>query len=119
MFRWTPNQVDDDGLPPEAVRFVELRPEPWPDQIRRVRIHLEITPFLQRPNIEATISNLDGVSVSVVHVIDIIDSHMTFTMHIKDETIKNPYTLKASLYYPEDGTVDEKSVSFDLLESDR
>src|SRR5690242_3283114 len=38
----------EDGLPPQQIRVQTLRAEPWPEDSRRVRIHLDMTPFLER-----------------------------------------------------------------------
>jgi hypothetical protein len=95
----------------------ELRTEPWPDQSRRVRIILEITPFLERPNLHVVISRPDGAEVSGIHIIETIESRMTFTMHIRDDQSQGPYQLKANVFYPDTGTVDEESLTFDLPET--
>lgn len=119
MSHWNPYQPSEDGLPPEKVRFIELRTEPWPNQARRVRVHLEITPFLERPNIHITISRPDRREVSSIHMIEMIESRMVFTMHLKDDQGTGPYSLNARLYYSEIDTVDEMAVSFDLPEPER
>ena len=45
------------GCHRKEVRIIELRAEPWPEDGRRVRIHLEVTPFLERPNLEVPITD--------------------------------------------------------------
>jgi hypothetical protein len=114
MSHWNPYQPSDDGLPPKEVRLIDLRAEPWPNQAKRVRIHLEITPFLERPNLQVTISSPDGHEVSSIHIIETIEARMTFTMHLKGEVEEGPLHLKANLFYPDTGIVDEKNVTFEL-----
>jgi hypothetical protein len=108
MTHWNPYQPAEDGLPPKEMRLIELHAEPWPNQARRVRIQLEITPFLERPNLQVTISTPDGREVSSIHIIETIETLMTFTMHLKGEVAEGPLHLKANLFYPDTGTVDEK-----------
>ena len=109
-------QPPEDGLPPEEVRVLSLRAEPWPDGGRRVRVHLEITPFKERPNLEVSIADINGVEVSSINIIESIDTRMTFTMHIRSKEVSGKYTLSASLAYDNLGKVDEKSVSFETHE---
>lgn len=102
-----------DGLPPQEVRIQALRAEPWSEDGRRVRIHLDVTPFLERPNIEVAIANERGEAVASVSIIESIDAHMAFTMHLRGDPSNGKFTLSASLLYPEIGEVDQKSVMFE------
>lgn len=114
MLHWTPNQPSENALPPEQARILNIRAEPWPDQPGRVRIYLEITPLQQRPNIEVTINDPNGNPVSNIHIIEILETMMTFTMHLKDEQTPGSFSLIASLAYPDIGVVDEKKVTFQI-----
>lgn len=114
MTHWNPYPSPEDGLPPKEIRFIELRTEPWPNQGQRVRVHLEISPFLERPNIQVIIARPDKSEVSSVHIIETIESRMVFTMHLKGDQENGPYTLKAVLFYPDIGTVDEKTITFNI-----
>lgn len=117
MARWNPNQPPEDGLPPQEVRITELKAEPWPEDGRRVRIHLETKPFLERPNIEVTIADNEEEEVASINIIESIDARMTFTMHIRGkETVEGVYKLNARLFYPEIGDVDQKQVLFEIQE---
>jgi hypothetical protein len=114
MPEWSPYQPAQDGLPPQEVHFIELKTEPWPGQPVRVRVHLEITPFLERPNIHAVIARDDRAEISSIHIIETIETRMVFTMHLRGEAGDGPLTLTAKLYYPDTGTVDEKTVTVNL-----
>jgi hypothetical protein len=118
MTHWNPYQPAEDGLPPKEMRLLEMRAELWPNQANRVRIHLEITPFLERPNLQITISRPDGREVSSIHIIETIESRMTFTMHLKGEVEEGPLHLKANLFYPDTGIVDEKNEIFHWPDGD-
>lgn len=114
MLRPHSYQPPENGLPPADVRILSLRAEPWPEDARRVRIHLEVTPFLERPNLEVTITDAEGEEVASVSIIESIDDRMVFTMHIRKEEIIGQYGLAASIAYPEAGQVDQKSVAFEI-----
>lgn len=118
MSHWIPNQPSEDALPPDQIRILDLRAEPWPNQDRRIRIYLDITPFQQRPNIEVSIFDSEGTPLSNIHIIETIETIMTFTMHLKSEPSQGPFSLIACLSYPDSGVVDEKRVAFDILDLD-
>jgi len=114
MPRWNPMQPPEDGLPPAEVRFMEVRVEPWPEDARKVRVHLQLTPFLERPNIEVIITDPQEEEVASIYIVESIDDRMTFTMHIRTpEMARGPYTLNASLNYPEAGMVAQERVMFE------
>lgn len=116
MLRPHSYQPPEDGLPPQEVRILSLRAEPWPEHARRVRIHLDITPFIERPNLEVIITDAGDLEVASITIIESIEDKMTFTMHIRGEEVHGPYTLSASILYPEIGSVDQKSVPFEASE---
>lgn len=107
----------EDGLPPQEVRILALRAEPWPEDSRRVRIHLDVTPFIERPNLEISIQDHDGHEVSSISIIESIETNITFTMHIRSPEVSGVYTLAAGIYYPDHGTVDQNSISFEITEN--
>jgi len=113
MPRWTPLQPPENALPPQEVRITHLTAEPWPDG-RRVRVSIEMTPFLERPNVEVRLIDCEQQEVSSLSIIESIDDRMTFTMHIRRQQILNPYTLTASIEYPEIGAVHQQSASFEI-----
>lgn len=111
MMRPHSYQPPEDGLPPEEVRILDLRGESWPDSLRKVRVHLELTPFQERPNLEVTITTPDGTDAASITIIESIDMRMTFTMHLRGEERAGPYQINARVLYPEQGMVDEKTIS--------
>lgn len=101
----------DDALPPQEVRILNLSVEPQPDG-RRVKVRLEITAFQQDPSIELNIVDIEGTEVARVFIIETIDDHLLFTMHLKKAWRPDPYELHARLYYEELGTIHEQRISF-------
>jgi hypothetical protein len=113
MPRWNPLQPQEGGLPPAEVRFLDVHVEPWSDDWRKVRVHLQITPFLERPNIEVIIKDPQEEEVASIYIVESIDDRMVFTMHIRSPQITNgPFTLDASLQYPDAGMVAHEQVVF-------
>ncbi|MDR3576256.1 MAG: hypothetical protein P4L50_20510 [Anaerolineaceae bacterium] len=107
----------DEALPPSKVRFSELRVEQWPDGLR-VRVHIDITPFQKRPDLEATISDTNGKEIANTLIIETLENRLVFTMHLRPDSIGQELILKAILSYQEIGPVDEATVSFMTHSSD-
>jgi hypothetical protein len=101
----------EGALQPSEVRFNELRVEQWPDG-QRVRVHVGITPFQQRPDLEATIYDPAGKEIANTLIIETLEDRLVFTMHLHPDSPGQELTLKAVLSYQDIGTVDEGKVSF-------
>ena len=99
------------ALPPLQVRFSELHVEQWPDG-QRVRVHISIKPFQQRPDLEATIFDENGKEIANTLIIETLDNRLVFTMHLPANVAGQEFTMKATLSYRDIGTVDEEKVSF-------
>jgi hypothetical protein len=61
-----------------------------------------------------TISNRDGEAVSNISIIESIEAHMAFTMHLRSGPSESALTLSASVSYAEIGEVDQKSVMIEI-----
>jgi hypothetical protein len=101
----------EGALPPSEVRLSELRVEQWPDG-QRVRVHVGITPFQQRPDLEATIFDANGKEIANTLIIEILEDRLLFTMHLLPDSVGQELTLKAVISYRDIGTVDEGKVLF-------
>ncbi len=100
-------------MTPEETRITSLTAEPYSDGYR-LRVNIEITPFQKRPHIEVVLNDSEGEEVASSTIVEPLGWKLEFTMHIRDEELKNPYTLEAKLYYP-DGPSDElQTFSFDV-----
>ena len=85
-------------VPPTEVRVRVLDVAPRPDGVR-VNVHMELTPFQQRPNIEVAIHNADARVVAALSVVEAIDPKMDFTMHLRESKPTGSYTLSAFVFY--------------------
>jgi hypothetical protein len=117
MQRFNPFQPDEDALPPEEVRFLDVHVEPWPDG-RRVRVHVRLTPFQQPPNLEMVILDPQGREVSHISIIENIDFQFVLTMHLRDPEPQPEYRLEVELSYPDKGTITQNSCKFSLTQEE-
>lgn len=76
----------------------KLEVQPYEDR-HRVRIDFEISPFLQRPNIEIIVINQNGQQVSQFSVVEAIENKMEFTLHLREPNPAGVYTLEMQLFY--------------------
>jgi hypothetical protein len=106
IFFQDPNAIP---LPPEQVRILELRAEPWPDG-RRVKVTLVATPFLKRPDGEISIADPLGEEAAFVSIVEALTPQMEFTMHLRGEAPKGKYTVSASLFYEQRPPLDGEAV---------
>lgn len=102
----------EDARAPQEVRIVDLKVEPAPDH-RRVKVLVEITPFRERPDLTATLYQQDE-EVTSAHIVENIDTHLAFTLHIRNPSDDPNYVLAMSVHYQEYGEVDQRSISFSL-----
>jgi len=103
-------------LPPEDVRILDLRAQPYPDN-RRVRVALDLTPFRERPYIELTLVNAQEELLGSASIVEPVAWKLELTMHLRQGgAASGPLTLVARLSYPDLDEVDSRQVSFALGE---
>ncbi|HMR98022.1 MAG TPA: hypothetical protein PKE62_02120 [Anaerolineales bacterium] len=100
-------------MTPEETRITSLRAEPYPDGYR-LRVNIEITPFQKRPHIEVVLKDANNDDVASTSIVEPLGWKLEFTLHIRDEELKNPYTLEAKLYYPDGPARELVTFSFDV-----
>jgi hypothetical protein len=105
-------------LPPDEVKIVKLRAEPWPDK-QRIKVHLEITPFLKRPNGEISLIDAHGVQIASVDIIESIETSMDFTLHLRGVEPAGDFIVSALIYYLEDTSGSGEEVADDLFAQNR
>lgn len=101
-------------MTPEETHITSLTAEPYPDGYR-LRVNIQVTPFQKRPHIEVTLKDSAGDDVASTSIVEPLGWKLEFTMHLRDEELKNPYTLAATLYYPDGSAREPQTVSFDVL----
>ncbi len=129
IFLQDPNEV---RLPPEEVRFTKVQVTPLPNG-RQVKIHVELTPFKQRPNIEVTITSREGKEVGHTTILETMLHTLEFTVHFRQVEPSEELRLETTLYYqklpepsasgeevplPESLVVDRKTTQFGLPQAE-
>jgi hypothetical protein len=95
IFFQDPNEV---RLPPEEVRLRGMQVTPLPDG-RRVKILLELTPFMKRPNVDVCISSASEEEVAHTSILESMSHKLEFTMHLRETEPGSQYTLESIIYY--------------------
>ena len=99
---------------PEETHITSLSAEPYPDGYR-LHVHIEMTAFQTRPYIDVKLMDGNGTEVASTSIVEPLNFKIEFTMHIRGE-LKNPYTLEATLFYPDDGpSAEPVTFNFDVL----
>ena len=129
IFLNDPNVV---RLPPEEVRLTHVQVIPQPDS-RQVKVHLELTPFMKRPNIDVTITSGSGKEVGHTTILETMMNKLEFTVHLRQFEPGDALNLHTSLYYqklpepsdtaeevplPEPLVVDRNTTLFNLPQAD-
>lgn len=89
---------DDVPVPPEEVRIREFTAAPYPDG-RRVKVYLEVTPFLKRPSGEIILKNSDGQIVASANIIETMTRKMELTLHVRGGAPEGDYRIRADVFY--------------------
>lgn len=108
--------TDEEPLPPPDVRFLDVHVEPWPNA-RRVRVHVQLTPFQERPNLQAVVLDPAGDEVCSANIIEAMDDRFVFTLHLRGEPAES-YKLEITLFYDELGKIDQRDLSFIISSSE-
>lgn len=80
------------------MQFVAAEATPYSDG-RRVKLHFVITPFLERPNIDVSVTNLLGQEVAALSLIEAMETEHDFTLHLRGPQPQGEYTVHLCLFY--------------------
>ena len=120
-----PLYTEDDDFPapvlPQDLRFESVAVTPYGDG-RRVKLHFRFPPFLERPSVEALVTNAQGQAVASMNLIEAMDQDFEFTLHLRGPQPQGAHTLHLLLFYPEHPdaptgnrtVVEERAVSFEI-----
>jgi hypothetical protein len=95
IFFQDPNEI---RLPPEEVRLREVQITPQPNG-DRVKIHLELTPFIKRPNVNVTITDASGKEVAHTSILETMLPKLEITMHLRKPEQGSEYSVETTVYY--------------------
>ncbi|RME06303.1 MAG: hypothetical protein D6803_06900 [Anaerolineae bacterium] len=85
-------------LPPEEVRIREIQARPWEDG-RRVKVNLEVTPFLKRPSGQVEIRDAAGALVASASIVEAMTPHIEINLHLRPAELQGEFTVLAEIYY--------------------
>ncbi|MCJ7703752.1 MAG: hypothetical protein MUO62_19410 [Anaerolineales bacterium] len=128
IFFTDPSEVP---LPPDEVRVLDLKIEPYPDG-RRLRVLVELTPFQKNPHGDIVITNQNGEPVSTASFVEAITPRFEMTLHLRSIDAEGRYMATLTLFYseevedekrgdqvlvrPEKHIVDEAVINFELAQ---
>ena len=95
IFFQDPNIV---RVPPEEVRLLDVKVTPQPKS-GRVKIFIELTPFMKRPNINVSIINKANQEVAHTSILETMLPKMEFTMHLREAEQGSEYSADTWVYY--------------------
>lgn len=111
----------DAPVPPEDVRIRELTATPYPDG-RRVKIYIELIPFLKRPSGEVLLKNAEGRIIASANIIETMTHKMELTLHIRGAAPEGECRACVDLFYqdvPDDNASVEPEGEIQLPERKR
>jgi hypothetical protein len=105
----------EDGLErcsPENTHITTIQTEPYPDG-DRVRVKLEITPFLTRPHIDVTLTDAQGEEVASASIVEPMGWRLEFTLHLRGAR-NGPFVLTARLFFPDGPAAEPVTTNFEV-----
>jgi len=91
-------ESSEPRLPPEEVRLRKLKITPILNG-NKVKLNLELSPFMKRPNIEVTIFDPSGKEVAHSCILEAVLPKMEVVMHLRASTPGSQYRIEISVYY--------------------
>ncbi|HIE24952.1 MAG TPA: hypothetical protein EYP74_03015 [Anaerolineales bacterium] len=107
------DEINNDRKPPEETRILNLGVKPYPDA-KRVRVILEMTPFLTRPHLDLVILDPNGAEAATASIIEPMTWKQEFTVHLRTKKQPGKYQLFMRLFYPPRDKEDPKLFRLDI-----
>lgn len=94
--------VDSSEVPrkPEDVQILAVHANLLSDQ-RRIELTIEITPFLEPPDLEIQALGEDGRIASSTAIIGVPNQRVSLTLHLRGEIREGRYRVQCTLKYTE------------------
>ena len=105
--------TDDIPVPPRDMRIRSLDVAPFADG-RRVRLTLQLSPFLEAPTIELELADSAGRVVSGATIIEGTETRVTIVLHLRGACPPGLYHARAGVEYPDIGQVAATDVEFSI-----
>ncbi len=104
-------------MPAGDVSIIKLRAIPLPD-MKRVTVEMELSPFVEHPNLDISILSPEGEIVANMFVVEARDQVMTLTLHLRQPEPEALYTARLAVLREEE-TLDQHEVAFNLRKGER
>lgn len=86
-------------LPKEEVRILSASAAPYPDR-QRLRVAIEVSPFLERPNLLLMVHDERDEVVGEASIIATMHPNMEFTLHLRHKgEPTGAHSLTVELFY--------------------
>ena len=105
--------LNEIRLSPEEVRLLKVQITSLSNG-NRVKIYLELTPFMKRLNVNVTIKDASGKQVAHTSILETMLAKMEFTMHLHEPEQGREYSVETSVYYQRMPEPSESSVDIQL-----
>jgi hypothetical protein len=103
---------EDVPVPPSEVRFRGVEVQPYGDG-RRLRVRLELTPFLERPSIDLEVRDGDGGQRASAAIVETNEASMQLTLHVTPASPAGALVLISTIHYKDQGAVDRRETTFE------
>ena len=84
--------------PRDEVRIKQLGLYMYEDG-RRVAVGFDMTPFMERPSLQVTVTNERGEEAGSLDVIETLQTNFSLTVHLRDKEPTETYEVTAVVYY--------------------
>jgi hypothetical protein len=88
---------DEIPLPPDEVRILEIKADPYPDG-KRVRLFMALTPFQKKPSGDILVMDSSDTRVVSTSFIEAVTPKFEMTLHLRTSQ-PGDFTVEATLYY--------------------
>jgi hypothetical protein len=110
-------QIEDPSdlpRPPEEVRIRSLDIDPYPDG-RRLCVLLELTPFMEPPDLSLRVLDSEGGEVADLSIIGAHQNTLSLTVHLRGPISDGAFTFEAAILYEDLGQVTQFQREIELV----
>ena len=105
--------IDPQARPREQVRFTSLTALPYGDG-RRIRLHLVLTPFQERPTVHIQVLGPSGSPSGSLSIIESDAHDVELTVHLRDPIEPGTHRIQAVLQYGDDPPQDAAETTLEI-----
>ncbi len=110
-FNLTPR--DPEARPPHEVRITSIGARPYGDG-RRILLHLQLTPFEERPSVHVEVTSPSGRLAGSVSIVESDSPEMELTVHLRGEIEPGLHRIQAFLQYGDQPAQDRAETSLEI-----